>query len=63
MYCEEIPHASLIGATVLALEYTGYLDSIRNYRTKRGEIVRPEEKGATLFAERYQNYLSYYGGE
>jgi len=61
MYCEEIPHASLIGATVLALEYTGYIDSIKNYRTKRGETITPDEKGVALFAGRYQNYLSYYG--
>ena len=60
MYCEEIPHASLIGAAALALEYTGHIDSIRNYRVKRGGIIKPDEKGVLLFAERYQNYLSYY---
>jgi len=61
MFCEEIPHASLIGATVLALEYTGYIDNIKNYRVKRGGTVKPDEKGVSLFAGRYRNYLSYYG--
>jgi len=61
MFCEEIPHASLIGAAVLALEYTGNLDNIKNYRVKRSEVITPREQGVSLFAGRYQNYLSYYG--
>ena len=60
MSCEEIPHASLIGAAALASEYTGRLDSIKNYRGKTGETVKPDEKGVLLFGERYKNYLSYY---
>ena len=60
MSCEEIPHASLIGAAVLALEYTGHLDSIKSYRVKRGPTIQPDEKGAALFAARYRNYLSHY---
>ena len=58
--CEKIPHASLVGAAVLALEYTGRLGSIKDYRVTRSQTIRPEEKGAALFAERYQNYLAYY---
>jgi len=60
MSCEKIPHASLLGGVVLALEYTGYLDSIKHYAVKSGETIRPSEKGPHLFAERYQNYLSCY---
>ena len=60
MSCEKIPNASLVGGTVLALQYTGHLDNIKNYHVKSGDIVRPDEKGVSLFAARYQNYLSYY---
>ena len=60
MSFEEIPHASLIGAVVLALEFTGHLDDIKNYRVKSGQTIKPNDKGVTLFSERYQNYLSYY---
>ncbi|MCL2880172.1 MAG: FGGY-family carbohydrate kinase [Treponema sp.] len=63
MSCEKIPHASLLGGVVLALEHTGYLDDIKNYMVKSGETIQPGGEGSAIFAERYQNYLLYYNAQ
>ncbi|MCL1992520.1 MAG: FGGY-family carbohydrate kinase [Spirochaetes bacterium] len=60
--CEAVPHASLVGAAVLALEHTGRLGSIRDYRVKEGRPLKPDEKNAHLFARRYKGYLAHYAG-
>jgi sugar (pentulose or hexulose) kinase len=60
MHCAKIPHASLVGAAVLAMEVTGYIDSIESYTIKADEIARPDPERHGLYAERYQKYLEYY---
>jgi len=60
MHCAKIPHASLVGAAVLAMEVTGHIDSIENYTIKADEIAYPDIERHGLFPERYKKYLEYY---
>jgi gluconokinase len=60
MECSHQNQMSLIGGAVLALELGGVIDSIRNYRTEPGTMIRPDPEKAKEYKRRYKIYKDFY---
>ena len=60
MEIDMIPHGSLLGGAVLAMELLGILDDITDYRSPQKEIIRPDKARAGFYQKKYQRYLEYY---
>lgn len=59
--CAKIPHASLMGGAVLAMEVTGHIKNIADYQVAAKSRVPPNPESQAIFAARYQKYLEFYG--
>ena len=52
--------ASLMGGVVLAKEYLGLIDDVRNYMPSPSRIIYPNPDKAELYRKKFQLYLRYY---
>ena len=52
--------ASLLGGVVLAKERLGLISDVRNARPAYSRIIHHDPQKATVYREKYQQYISYY---
>lgn len=60
MVCSDVPHASMLGAAVLALENLGCIARIEDFKAEVTEVLQPDLKMHELYAKRFALYLDGY---
>ena len=63
MICSDVPHASMLGGAVLALENLGGIDRIENFKAVDTEILQPNPEMHLLYEKRFAAYLERYNKE
>ena len=58
--CSDVPHASMLGGAVLALEVLGGIDKIENFKVGTMERLTPDPQMHALYEKRYSIYLERY---
>jgi gluconokinase len=61
IHCAKIPHVSLIGGAVLAMEVCGYISKKEDYKIDINEVIHPNMDEHKILAGRYTKYKEYYG--
>lgn len=60
MMCARVPHTSMVGGAVLAMEATGHIARIEDYSVETTETLYPDHQMHQMFQERFQRYTSLY---
>ena len=55
-----MPHASILGAAMLAMENLGCIEHIEDYRADATETLIPDPEMHELYEKRFQMYLEQY---
>ena len=58
--CADMPHASILGAAMLAMENLGCIEHIEDYRADATETLIPDPEMHELYEKRFQMYLEQY---
>lgn len=62
MEIEDIPHGSLLGGAVLAMELSGVISDVSEYESRRTETIEPIFENRSVYQEKFERYLEYYNG-
>lgn len=60
MEIDEVPHGSLFGGAVLAMELLGVIEDVCEYEVEKKELIKPDYENAGVYQRKYQTYLKYY---
>lgn len=60
MVCSNVPHASMLGGAVLAMEVLGGIDKIEKFEVGAMEQLTPDPTMHTLYEKRFSIYLEQY---
>lgn len=60
MDCADMPHASMLGAAMLAMENLGCIEHIEDFRADATETLIPDPDMHELYEKRFQLYLEQY---
>ena len=60
MDCADMPHASMLGAAMLAMENLGCIEHIEDFRAEATETLIPDPDMHELYEKRFQLYLEQY---
>lgn len=60
MTCAKVPHTSMVGGAVLAMESIGRIARIEDYSVETMEVLNPDRQMHEMFQERFRRYTYFY---
>ena len=60
MEIDDMPHASLLGGAVLAMEILGVIQDASEYQESETQVIRPNAKNKEIYEQKFACYMKYY---